>query len=186
MRRHDPAVCRAHRLWTPTQEIRDVNTCIPDCVAVGHLFAWCVMQAYLLIEWCASLSRGPFSRLELILEGLRTKFSCLSRHTDVLLNPTDMAQLDLLRRWKESTACGTISVSCRQSSMSNLWRFTVLHSMRWSLSLPRNMQMPTCCIVESSFRNRLLPCSRTAISGDVPPSCTRRGAHRLCPGTHRW
>ena len=31
-----------------------MNTCIPDCVAVGHLFAWYVMQAYLLIEWCAS------------------------------------------------------------------------------------------------------------------------------------
>ena len=47
------------------------------------------------------------------------------------------------------------------------------------------MQMPICCIVERSFRNRLrLPCSRTAVSGDVPLSCTRRGAHRLCPGTH--
>ena len=54
---HDPAGCRAHRLWTPTQEIRDVNMCTPDCVAVSHLFAWSVMQADLLIEWCASLSR---------------------------------------------------------------------------------------------------------------------------------
>ena len=46
MRRHDTAVCCAHRIGTPTQEIRKREPCISDCVAVGHLFAWIMMQAY--------------------------------------------------------------------------------------------------------------------------------------------